>query len=100
MHSGCTPTSGSFLPPGCQALPSKSEVQAWDALGVSGEQDIVLTALHPLSRTLTDLLKQPGHSPSENMDSLMAGVQVPLGEGLARGPPRNSTGKELVWWGK
>ncbi|NWZ69657.1 SHSA8 protein, partial [Acrocephalus arundinaceus] len=46
-----------------------------------------------VSRTLTDLLKQPGHSPSENMDSLMGGVQVPLGEGLARGPPRNSTDK-------
>ncbi|NXR81117.1 SHSA8 protein, partial [Pycnonotus jocosus] len=46
-----------------------------------------------VSRTLTDLLKQPGHSPSENMDSLMAGLQVPLGEGLARGPPRNSTDK-------
>ncbi|NXA08031.1 SHSA8 protein, partial [Sapayoa aenigma] len=49
-----------------------------------------------VSRTLTDLLKQPGHSPSENMDSLMAGVQVPLGEGLARGPPRNSTDKPLL----
>ncbi|NXU91739.1 SHSA8 protein, partial [Xiphorhynchus elegans] len=46
-----------------------------------------------VSRTLTDLLKQPGHSPSENMDSLMGGVQVPLGEGVARGPPRNSTDK-------
>ncbi|NXD24978.1 SHSA8 protein, partial [Spelaeornis formosus] len=46
-----------------------------------------------VSRTLTDLLKQPGHSPSENMDSLMGGVQVPMGEGLARGPPRNSTDK-------
>ncbi|NWI92824.1 SHSA8 protein, partial [Pitta sordida] len=46
-----------------------------------------------VSRTLTDLLKQPGHSPSENMDSLMGGVQVPLGEGLARGPPRTSTDK-------
>ncbi|NXO41584.1 SHSA8 protein, partial [Locustella ochotensis] len=42
-----------------------------------------------ISRTLTDLLKQPGHSPSENMGS----VQVPLGEGLAQGPPRNSTDK-------
>ncbi|NXG13148.1 SHSA8 protein, partial [Grallaria varia] len=46
-----------------------------------------------VSRTLTDLLKQPGHSPSENMDSLMGGVQVPLGEAVARGPPRNSTDK-------
>ncbi|XP_059329042.1 protein shisa-8 [Ammospiza nelsoni] len=46
-----------------------------------------------VSRTLTDLLKQPGHSPSENMDSLMGGVQVPLSEGLARGPSRNSTDK-------
>lgn len=49
--------------------------------------------LHPLPRTLTDLLKQPGHSPSEHMDGLMGGVQVPLGEGLARGTPRNGTGK-------
>ncbi|NXO24168.1 SHSA8 protein, partial [Cisticola juncidis] len=46
-----------------------------------------------VSRTLTDLLKQPGHSPSENMDSLMGGVQVLLDEGLAREPPRNSTDK-------
>ncbi|XP_009473579.1 PREDICTED: putative protein shisa-8 [Nipponia nippon] len=45
-----------------------------------------------VSRTLTDLLKQPGHGPSEHMDGLMGGVQVPLGEGLARGPPRNGTG--------
>ncbi|NWW92106.1 SHSA8 protein, partial [Rhynochetos jubatus] len=45
-----------------------------------------------VSRTLTDLLKQPGHGPSEHIDGLM-GVQVPLGEGLARGPPRNSTDK-------
>ncbi|XP_009288401.1 PREDICTED: putative protein shisa-8 [Aptenodytes forsteri] len=53
-----------------------------------------------VSRTLTDLLKQPGHGPSEHMDSLMGGVQVPLGEGLARGPPRNGTGKALTRWGK
>ncbi|NWH19565.1 SHSA8 protein, partial [Grus americana] len=46
-----------------------------------------------VSRTLTDLLKQPGHGPSEHADGLMVGVQVPLGEGLARGPPRNSTDK-------
>ncbi|NXP46003.1 SHSA8 protein, partial [Heliornis fulica] len=46
-----------------------------------------------VSRTLTDLLKQPGHSPSEHADGLMVGVQVPLGEGLTRGPPRNSTDK-------
>ncbi|NXH20054.1 SHSA9 protein, partial [Bucco capensis] len=46
-----------------------------------------------VSRTLTDLLKQPGHSPSDHMDSLMGGVQVPLDEGLARGPPRNATDK-------
>uniref|UniRef100_A0A8B9M322 Shisa N-terminal domain-containing protein n=1 Tax=Accipiter nisus TaxID=211598 RepID=A0A8B9M322_9AVES len=46
-----------------------------------------------VSRTLTDLLKQPSHGPSEHMDGLMGGVQVPLGEGLARGPPRNCTGK-------
>ncbi|NXT23405.1 SHSA8 protein, partial [Syrrhaptes paradoxus] len=48
-----------------------------------------------VSRTLTDLLKQPGHGPSEHADDLMGGVQVPLGEGLTRGPPRNSTGKAL-----
>ncbi|NWS76221.1 SHSA9 protein, partial [Crotophaga sulcirostris] len=46
-----------------------------------------------VSRTLTDLLKQPGHSPSEHTDGLMGGVQVPLGEGLTRGPPRNGTDK-------
>ncbi|KAM9388963.1 protein shisa-8 [Phaethornis superciliosus] len=46
-----------------------------------------------VSRTLTDLLKQPGHSPSEHMDGLMGGLQVPLGDGLARAPPRNSTDK-------
>ncbi|KQK78922.1 protein shisa-9-like protein [Amazona aestiva] len=46
-----------------------------------------------VSRTLTDLLKQPGHGPSEHMDSLMGGVQVPLGEGLARGSPRNGADK-------
>lgn len=66
----------------------------------SWERGIALTALHPLPRTLTDLLKQPGHGPSEHMDGLMGGVQVPLGEGLARGPPRNSTGKALAQWGK
>ncbi|NXS67327.1 SHSA9 protein, partial [Pandion haliaetus] len=46
-----------------------------------------------VSRTLTDLLKQPGHGLSEHMDGLTGSVQVPLGEGLARGPPRNGTGK-------
>ncbi|NWU48229.1 SHSA9 protein, partial [Dromas ardeola] len=46
-----------------------------------------------VSRTLTDLLKQPGHGPSEHVDGLMGGVQVPLGEGLARPPPRNGTDK-------
>ncbi|NXL41778.1 SHSA8 protein, partial [Podilymbus podiceps] len=46
-----------------------------------------------VSRTLTDLLKQPGHGPSEHVDGLMGGVQVPLDEGLPRGPPRNSTDK-------
>ncbi|NXG57833.1 SHSA8 protein, partial [Hemiprocne comata] len=46
-----------------------------------------------VSRTLTDLLKQPGHGPSEHIDGLMGGVQVPLGEGLARGPPRNGADK-------
>ncbi|XP_040453015.1 protein shisa-8 [Falco naumanni] len=46
-----------------------------------------------VSRTLTDLLKQPGLGPSEHVDGLMGGMQVPLGEGLARGSPRNSTDK-------
>ncbi|NXX42199.1 SHSA9 protein, partial [Tricholaema leucomelas] len=46
-----------------------------------------------VSRTLTDLLKQPGHGPSEHMDGLMGGVQVPLGEGLTQGPPRSNTDK-------
>ncbi|NXG79205.1 SHSA8 protein, partial [Baryphthengus martii] len=46
-----------------------------------------------VSRTLTDLLKQPGHGLSEHVDGLMGDVQVPLGEGLARGPHRNGTGK-------
>ncbi|NXL31584.1 SHSA8 protein, partial [Glaucidium brasilianum] len=46
-----------------------------------------------VSRTLTDLLKQPGHGPSEHVDGLMGDVQVPLGEGLARGPPRTGTDK-------
>ncbi|XP_048790122.1 protein shisa-8 isoform X2 [Lagopus muta] len=44
-----------------------------------------------VSRTLTDLLKQPGHGPSEHIDGLMGSMQVQLGEGLPRGPPRNST---------
>uniref|UniRef100_A0A672TTA1 Shisa N-terminal domain-containing protein n=1 Tax=Strigops habroptila TaxID=2489341 RepID=A0A672TTA1_STRHB len=52
-----------------------------------------------VSRTLTDLLKQPGHGPSEHVDGLMGGVQVPLGEGLACGSPRNGTGKVLARWG-
>ena len=65
-----------------------------------GERGIILTAVRPLPRTLTDLLKQPGHSPSEHVDGLMGGVQVPLGEGLARGPPRNGTGKVLARCGK
>lgn len=30
----------------------------------------------------------------------MAGVQVPLGEGLPPGPPRSSTGKASACWGK
>ncbi|NWI69648.1 SHSA8 protein, partial [Todus mexicanus] len=46
-----------------------------------------------VSRTLTDLLKQPGPGLSEHVDGLMGDVQVPLGEGLARGPPRNGTDK-------
>jgi len=57
-------------------------------------------APRPLPRTLTDLLKQPGHSPSEHADGLMVGMQVPLGEGPARGPPRNGTGKVPAWGGK
>lgn len=64
-----------------------------------GQQGITLTAICPSARTLTDLLKEPGHGPSEHMDGLVGGVQVPLGEGLARGPPRNSTGKMSVQWG-
>ncbi|NXI51189.1 SHSA8 protein, partial [Chloroceryle aenea] len=46
-----------------------------------------------VSRTLTDLLKQPGHGLSEHVDGLMGDVQVPLGEGLAWGPPRSGTDK-------
>ncbi|NWZ21158.1 SHSA8 protein, partial [Asarcornis scutulata] len=46
-----------------------------------------------VSRTLTDLLKQPGHGPSEHIDGLMGSVQVQLGEGLARGSPRSSADK-------
>ncbi|NXI63460.1 SHSA8 protein, partial [Anseranas semipalmata] len=46
-----------------------------------------------VSRTLTDLLKQPGHGPSEHIDGLMGSVQVQLGEGLTRGSPRNSADK-------
>lgn len=65
-----------------------------------GERGIALMALRPLPRTLTDLLKQPSHGPSEHMDGLMGGVQVPLGEGLARGPPRNGTGKAPARWGR
>ncbi|XP_035167060.1 protein shisa-8-like [Oxyura jamaicensis] len=46
-----------------------------------------------VSRTLTDLLKQPGHGPSEYIDGLMGSVQVQLGEGLTRGSPRSSADK-------
>ncbi|NXI44010.1 SHSA8 protein, partial [Galbula dea] len=46
-----------------------------------------------VSRTLTDLLKQPGQGPSEHMDGLMGRVQVPLDEGLPRAAPRNGTDK-------
>ncbi|NXO00962.1 SHSA8 protein, partial [Rhinopomastus cyanomelas] len=46
-----------------------------------------------VSRTLTDLLKQPSHSPSDHVDGLMGSVQVPLGEGLGRGLPRSDTDK-------
>ncbi|XP_025064735.1 protein shisa-8 [Alligator sinensis] len=47
-----------------------------------------------MSRTLTDLLKQPGHSPSDHMaDGHVGSVQLQLGEGLTRGSPRNGTDK-------
>uniref|UniRef100_A0A8C8VF27 Shisa N-terminal domain-containing protein n=1 Tax=Pelusios castaneus TaxID=367368 RepID=A0A8C8VF27_9SAUR len=48
------------------------------------------------SRTLTDLLKQPGQSPSDHMpDGHMDSIQVQIGDGLARGSPRNGTGKRF-----
>ncbi|KYO36230.1 putative protein shisa-8 [Alligator mississippiensis] len=47
-----------------------------------------------MSRTLTDLLKQPGHSPSDHTaDGHVGSVQLQLGEGLTRGSPRNGTDK-------
>uniref|UniRef100_A0A7M4G3N6 Shisa family member 8 n=1 Tax=Crocodylus porosus TaxID=8502 RepID=A0A7M4G3N6_CROPO len=47
-----------------------------------------------MSRTLTDLLKQPGHNPSDHMaDGHIGSVQLQLGEGLTRGSPRNGTDK-------
>ncbi|KAM8820812.1 protein shisa-8 [Eudromia elegans] len=46
-----------------------------------------------MSRTLTDLLKQPGLGPSEQLDGHMGSLQVQVGEGLGRPPPRNSTDK-------
>ncbi|XP_008177470.1 protein shisa-8 isoform X1 [Chrysemys picta bellii] len=45
-----------------------------------------------MSRTLTDLLKQPGHGPSDHMtDGHMGSIQVQMGDGLARSSPRNGT---------
>ncbi|XP_068796935.1 protein shisa-8 isoform X1 [Struthio camelus] len=46
-----------------------------------------------MSRTLTDLLKQPGLGPSEQLDGHVGGLQVQVGEGLGRPPPRNGTDK-------
>ncbi|XP_053107241.1 protein shisa-8 [Hemicordylus capensis] len=47
-----------------------------------------------MSRTLTDLLKQPGHGPSELLpDGHIGSVQVQIGDGLSWGSPRNSTDK-------
>ncbi|NWX91560.1 SHSA8 protein, partial [Nothoprocta pentlandii] len=44
-------------------------------------------------RTLTDLLKQPGLGPSEQLDGHVGSLQVQVGEGLGRPPPRNGTDK-------
>ncbi|XP_062441308.1 protein shisa-8 [Rhea pennata] len=46
-----------------------------------------------MSRTLTDLLKQPGLGPSEQLDGHVGSLQVQVGEGLGRLPPRNGTDK-------
>ncbi|KAJ6659026.1 hypothetical protein lerEdw1_019664 [Lerista edwardsae] len=51
-------------------------------------------SIHSSSRTLTDLLKQPGHGPSDLLpDGHIGSVQVQIGDGLSRGSPRSSTGK-------
>ncbi|KAH0616838.1 hypothetical protein JD844_028262, partial [Phrynosoma platyrhinos] len=45
-------------------------------------------------RTLTDLLKQPGHVPSDLLpDGHIGSVQVQIGDSLSRGSPRNGTDK-------
>ncbi|NWJ09676.1 SHSA8 protein, partial [Crypturellus undulatus] len=46
-----------------------------------------------MSRTLTDLLKQPGLGPSEQLDGHVGSLQVQVGEGLSRPTPRNGTDK-------
>ncbi|XP_074840018.1 protein shisa-8 [Carettochelys insculpta] len=47
-----------------------------------------------MSRTLADLLKQPGQGPSDHLpDGHMGSLQVRLSDGLARGSPRNGTDK-------
>ncbi|XP_008108964.1 protein shisa-8 [Anolis carolinensis] len=47
-----------------------------------------------MSRTLTDLLKQPGHGPSDLLpDGHIGSVQVQITDGLSRGSPRNGTDK-------
>ncbi|XP_043823750.1 protein shisa-8 [Dromiciops gliroides] len=48
-----------------------------------------------VARTLTDLLKQPGQSPSAPLPPpLGSSVQVQMGDSLSRGSPRNSTDKK------
>ncbi|XP_054845210.1 protein shisa-8 [Eublepharis macularius] len=47
-----------------------------------------------ISRTLTDLLKQPGHGTSDLLpDGHVGSVQVQISDGLSRGSPRNSKDK-------
>ncbi|XP_044310663.1 protein shisa-8 [Varanus komodoensis] len=47
-----------------------------------------------MSRTLTDLLKQPGCGSSDLLpDGHIGSVQVQISDGLSRGSPRNSTDK-------
>ncbi|XP_063164804.1 protein shisa-8 [Candoia aspera] len=44
-----------------------------------------------MSRTLTDLLKQPGHSSSDHLpDGHISSVQVQIGDSLSRGSPTSS----------